>query len=70
MLRSILNPGVCFLGLDDAAKHAVKYKYVLRICCYAARLCILQRRSGDKPPDATLLFEKFLNLIPLERYHT
>ena len=65
--KSILNPCVCILGLDDLSQSSVKHKCILRICWYAARLCIFQRWVEDTPPDVSLWYEKCINLIPLER---
>lgn len=62
--KSALSQSLCVVVLDDAAKPAAQYKDILRICWYAARLSILQRRVGDEAPEVSLWLEKLLNFIP------
>ncbi len=62
-----LNPLQCILGLHDASPELNKFKRILSILWYCARLSILQRwLDGDKPSVSNWL-ENVLRLLPLER---
>ena len=60
-----LNPLNCVLGL--VSEYEVRYRYILGIALYAARLSILQKWLDDGPPDIKMWYEKLMSILPIER---
>ena len=60
-----LNPYHFVLGLDANCDR--RYRYILRVALYAARLTILHKWLDEDPPNITMWYEKCMSILPLER---
>ena len=64
-LNIYLNPMNIILGI--VSNYEVRYRYIIRIAQYAARLSILQKWLDEDPPDIKLWYEKLMSILPMER---
>lgn len=62
-----LNPLQCILGLPDPSTNLTKYKRLLNILWYCARLTILQQWLEELKPNISNWLNNVLQFFPLER---
>jgi len=66
-VRVELDPLQCILGLNPTSVEINRYKRILQILWYCARLTILQHWLDEDVPSVAMWLQNVLQLLPLER---